>query len=305
MRFSVIIPFYNLETYVHSTLESVLAVIPADAEVICVDDGSTDSTPAVLDAYAARYPFVRVVHQPNGGEGAARNAGVEQATGEWITFLDGDDIWLPNMMTEAEAVLADHSDAEILAFRFLPFDDGAAVPAPVAATSVRVYDTRAFIASDVLMRVGVFPTFFRRALFGDVRFSALPLGADRLYVAACLARANGVVLTDAGVHGYRVREGSMARAAWTARKVTSLVDYGAGSLRYLSSSGKRIGRSGAAYLGDVLLRIAVKYIRRLTEDRDKVIRHWLGALRAVDVRLLTPGQRLRRWWLIWYNSKRV
>ena len=82
MKLSVVIPFYNLDRYVRPCLDSVAsAARGADTglEVVCVDDGSTDGTPAALDGFAAEDPRIRVVHKPNGGEGSARNAGVAAA----------------------------------------------------------------------------------------------------------------------------------------------------------------------------------------------------------------------------------
>ena len=313
MKVSVVIPVYNLASCVRATLDSVVAAAEAapavELEVLCVDDGSTDASPAILDAFfpalASRPPTLsfRVLHKPNGGEGSARNAGMAVATGDWLAFLDGDDVWLPNFLVRAAAAVEEHPDADVVGFRFAPFDDGGEPPAvPAEASRTVRYDTRESIPSEAILGVGVFPTLFRRGLFSALAFSALPLGADRLYVAACLARAKTVVLSDEVVHGYRIREGSMARAAWDARKVTSMIDYAAGSLGHLSASGKRIGRAGAAYLADVLTSVAAKHVRRLTDGKDAVRRHWTDALRSADPVLFPGRRRLMRRWVLWYNS---
>ncbi|AQP45765.1 glycosyltransferase family 2 protein [Tessaracoccus flavus] len=88
---SVIVPVYNVAPYLTQCLDSVLAQTFGDFELLLVDDGSTDGSSALCDAYAARDDRVRVVHQPNAGLSAARNAGLKLALGEFITFLDGDD----------------------------------------------------------------------------------------------------------------------------------------------------------------------------------------------------------------------
>lgn len=304
MRISVVIPFYNLERYVRPCLDSVLAAIRrggagASIEVICVDDGSADGTAALLDAAAADFTSAgacfRVIRKPNGGEGSARNAGLEAATGDWVTFLDGDDVWLGGMLSKAVAAMDRHPDADIVNFVYRPFDDGAEPP-PETDGAERRYETRTRLPSDTILGVGVFPTFFRRAVFGDLRFSDLPLGADRLYVSACLARASRIVMSDACVHGYRIRANSMARAVWNRRKVQSMVDFAAGSLRNLS--GKRLGRKGRNYLSYVLTKFSAKYIRRMTEERDETRGYWLRTLAGFDPSLLSFRYRLwRRWYL--------
>ena len=304
MRSSVIIPFYNLGRYVRPCLDSVREAIRrggagVDIEVICVDDGSTDGTAALLDAAAGDFKSAgagfRVIHQPNGGEGSARNAGLEAATGDWVTFLDGDDVWLGGMLAKAIALIGRHSDADIVNFVYRPFDDGAEPPRESDGAERR-YETQTSLPSDVILGVGVFPTFFRRAVFGGLRFGDLPLGADRLYVSACLARADRIVMSDACVHGYRIRENSMARAVWNRRKVQSMVDFAAGSLRNLN--GKRLGRKGHNYLSYVLTKFTAKYIRRMTEERDETRGYWLRTLAAFDPSLLSFRYRLwRRWYL--------
>lgn len=89
--FSIIIPVYNVAPYLRECLDSVLAQTFTDWEAICVDDGSTDGSGAILDEYAECDPRFRVIHQTNSGVSAARNNGIEHATGEWISFVDSDD----------------------------------------------------------------------------------------------------------------------------------------------------------------------------------------------------------------------
>lgn len=90
-RISVIIPAYNAESYLHRCLDSLLAQTFTDFELLLIDDGSRDRSGAIGDAYAGRDPRIRVFHQPNGGVSSARNTGLDQARGEWITFVDADD----------------------------------------------------------------------------------------------------------------------------------------------------------------------------------------------------------------------
>lgn len=87
---SVIIPTYNRERFVVPAIESVLRQSFSDRELIVVDDGSTDDTPLQLERYENR---IRYFYQANAGPGAARNKGVQAATGEWLAFLDSDDEW--------------------------------------------------------------------------------------------------------------------------------------------------------------------------------------------------------------------
>ena len=89
---SLIVPVYNMEQYLPRCMESLLAQTCRDFEVILVDDGSTDSSGALCDSYAARYPgMIRVIHKSNGGPSSARNAGMDAARGDFVIFPDPDD----------------------------------------------------------------------------------------------------------------------------------------------------------------------------------------------------------------------
>lgn len=95
MNVSVIIPAYNAAETIADTLESLLAQTHSNWEAIVVDDGSTDETAEVTKKFAERDARIRMIKQPNGGEGAARNAGIAQARYDWLLFLDADDWILP------------------------------------------------------------------------------------------------------------------------------------------------------------------------------------------------------------------
>lgn len=90
-QISVIVPVYKVEAYLPACVESILAQTERDFELLLVDDGSPDNCPALCDDYAARDHRVRVIHKPNGGVSSARNAGLDQALGEYVVFIDSDD----------------------------------------------------------------------------------------------------------------------------------------------------------------------------------------------------------------------
>lgn len=92
MKISVIMPCFNGERYLEDCLDSVLAQTTPDFELIVVDDGSTDRSLGIMERYAAQDARIRVLHQVNGGVSAARNLGLKHAQGEWLTFVDCDDL---------------------------------------------------------------------------------------------------------------------------------------------------------------------------------------------------------------------
>jgi glycosyltransferase involved in cell wall biosynthesis len=91
-RVTVVVPVYDVERWLPESLDSVLGQSGVDLQVVVVDDGSPDGSGAIADAYAARDDRVRVLHVPNGGLGSARNVGAEHVTGDYLGFLDSDDV---------------------------------------------------------------------------------------------------------------------------------------------------------------------------------------------------------------------
>ena len=95
---SVIIPVYNVEPYLNACIASVCAQTYRNIEIILVDDGSTDRSPEICDEWARRDKRICVIHQENRGVSSARNAGICQAHGKYISFVDSDDITQPNLL---------------------------------------------------------------------------------------------------------------------------------------------------------------------------------------------------------------
>lgn len=93
---SIIVPVYNVEKYLPECVDSILEQTYKSIEVILVDDGSTDSSGELSEKYAEDYAFVKVIHKKNAGLGFARNTGIDYATGDYITFVDGDDFIAPD-----------------------------------------------------------------------------------------------------------------------------------------------------------------------------------------------------------------
>lgn len=122
MKYSVIVPVYNVEQYLEKCLDSILEC-KGDYEVICIDDGSTDNSPAICDTYSSRYPDrVVTVHQKNKGLGGARNSGIEIARGEYLLFVDSDDFISPDTVSVLDAALEKH-DADIVIFAMQTVDE--------------------------------------------------------------------------------------------------------------------------------------------------------------------------------------
>lgn len=116
IKVSVIVPVYNAQDYLEQCIVSILAQTLQEIEVICVDDSSTDRSLEILKKYEKEDSRVRVLTQPNSGAGAARNRGLSQASGEYLSFLDADDFFEPDMLELAYAK-AKEDRADMVVFK--------------------------------------------------------------------------------------------------------------------------------------------------------------------------------------------
>lgn len=115
--FSFVLPIYNVEAFLPDCLGSLLWQSFDHAyEIICVDDGSADSSKEVVRAYQKRYPNIRLVKKENGGVSSARNAGLKQAEGEYVWFVDPDDYIAPKCLAGIYAAFLRFPEAEMLYF---------------------------------------------------------------------------------------------------------------------------------------------------------------------------------------------
>jgi glycosyltransferase involved in cell wall biosynthesis len=166
-RVSAVIPVYNGERYLREAIQSVLAQDYPDLELIVVDDGSTDGSAAIARSFGER---VRYHHQPNAGLSAAQNAGIEQARGRFIAYLDCDDLWMPDKIARQITVFDRDSAVDLVFGQVEQFYS----PEPAAGQKREVppvmagFSTGTMLARiDVFERVGRFSSAFRIGEFLD------------------------------------------------------------------------------------------------------------------------------------------
>ena len=215
MKFSVVIPVYNVKDYLEKCVDSVLAQTGADYEILLVDDGSTDGVcPEICDRYGREYPDrIRVIHQENGGLGAARNTGIEAAQGEYLVFIDSDDYILPGLLEDVSAALAEHP-CDIIDFGFQVVREDGTVTETHAGElpsgcvlSLSEYPQMLLVLPSAWRRV------YRRSLFLNtgIRYPSRVWYEDIRTTLKLFAAADGVVSIPKPYYAYLVREGSITR----------------------------------------------------------------------------------------------
>lgn len=198
MKLSIIVPVYKAEKYLHKCVDSLLAQTVEDFEIILVNDGSPDGSLAIMEEYAAAYPDkLRCLSTENGGQGRARNLGIEIARGDWLGFVDSDDWVEPDMyeklLTAAEAEGADLAVCRILGLH----DDGREELLPTWQEGRPL--AAAGSASNKI---------FRRELVGEIRFPEGVWYEDFAFSAKLLMKSKKTVNVPQPLYLYRIGQPS-------------------------------------------------------------------------------------------------
>lgn len=248
MRLSAIIPVYNVAPYLRRCLDSVRAAVDrlgdgSAVEMICVDDGSTDGSSAILDEYVKRDSRIRVVRQDNQGLSAARNAGLDLAQGEWIAFIDSDD-WV---------------EEDYFTALFGAAEKGCAKIASELTDDCSATDYWCSSAANPAVAWG---KIYRSDLWVGLRFPVGRLHEDEFTTHKAVFKAGFVAGTGRRLYHYEKREGSITGSE-SAKSMQDWLDALAEQAEHLKQFGAR------AYAQTLAKKIQVE--------------HWLGRVADEDV----------------------
>ncbi len=154
---SVIVPVYNVENYIRQCVDSLLNQTLPSIEIILVDDGATDTSPKICDEYANKYSNIKVLHKANGGLGSARNAGMKEARGKYIGFVDSDD-YVSEKMYETLLKLAETNKADCAYCECIRFWKNKVDAAPKQEKTIKIYSNDEILNPYLLDRVGCNPS---------------------------------------------------------------------------------------------------------------------------------------------------
>ena len=213
--YSVVIPVYNAEKYLRSCIECVLAQnTTSEFEIILVNDGSKDNSAQICDRYASQTSCIKVIHQSNQGVSVARNIGVAAAQGQYVLFLDADDLWDPALLTQLDAYLMNEPD--IIEFGYRRFDGDhireTVVPPHVFSGKSGGEYFESFVAINRLPTGSCWAAAFKRQLLQeyDLRFPlGVCYGEDLMFHMSCLKYAKNVYSICEPLYGYRENEASV------------------------------------------------------------------------------------------------
>lgn len=290
---SIIVPVYKVEPYLDACVESIVKQTHRELEIILVDDGSPDRCPAMCDAWAERDSRIRVIHKINGGAAAARNAGLDIARGEYIGFVDSDDMIRPDMYE----VLLDalHKTGKKIACCQSGWTPGEAYEKQ--SPNILAMDTEDTVKAILTRRVGtaLWRRLYHRSLWDGLRLPEGQINEDYPVLIPTAVAAGGMVEVREKLYFYRPTPDSVTATGW--KKDTGIV------LENLELMHRQIQENGlnctaefrdfvihTCYFGVVAME---KHLPELSPAGRDVHRRYLRAMRKLWVRGLYG--RVLRW----------
>ena len=277
---SVIVPVYNAAAFLARGIDSILAQSYKDFELILVDDGSKDGSGAICDDYARHDSRVKVIHQENAGVSAARNAGLKAAQGEWVTFVDSDDLVLDCFLESLVNAVSRDDQIDLAYCGYAIVERN---------TTVNTYQSASYIGKDalrqlfsstnLLYRCSPWAKLFRLSIIkaNDLEFDTrLQVSEDRLFIYNYLQHVRGIAMSS--VLGYLY--GSFSSTSLKNKRVpTEMLVYRQQSLTAAARQmveQYRLDQGGAYLISRHLVLILFELIRNVYYDSgvsDKTIKH--------------------------------
>lgn len=252
---SIIVPVYNVETYLGRCMESILKQTYKCLEIILVDDGSTDSSGKMCDEYAKTDSRVKVIHKTNGGLSDARNAGLEIATGEYIGYVDSDD-WIEPQMYECMYNACVENKAELAVCRyFSEYKDrteSGGTDSIVPLTQDKLLDIYIRGNDKYIIYNSVWSKLFKRELVEDMIFPKGRNSEDIMYTTKSFCRLNRAVYIDRCLYHYVLdREGSIMNVSRGERMFRDEIPFWREHISYIRE-----------LVSDVMADLALYYFQR-------------------------------------------
>lgn len=216
-KLSIIVPVYNVQKYISDAIDSIIlneSNLEDWLEVILVDDGSTDKSGIICDQYALKYSFIKVIHQKNQGLSAARNVALDIANGEWIVFVDSDDIVRENYLSVLLNIIKYNKEADIIIFKYRMFIENNSIKNTVATYSPQKISTLSkstamfYITTEEIGNYA-WNKIFRKKLFKDIRFPVGKRYEDIAVMHKYFQLANNICLYNDYLYFYRQRVNSI------------------------------------------------------------------------------------------------
>lgn len=299
---SIIVPVYKVEAYLSRCVDSILAQVYSDFDLILVDDGSPDGSGSLCDAYAARDARVHVIHQENGGLSAARNAGIDWAflhsDSEWLTFIDSDDWVHPEYLELLLKTALDHG-ADVCIGEYAN-TNGEPLPETLYPR-VGMAETEDYYVRHVIAATVAWGKLYKKECFRDLRYPPGKLHEDEFVTYRILFRYPEIPVVGAPLYAYFQNPEGITGGAWSPERLAALEALEGQVAFFLEIGAQRAARARFRSLARRHLREQAE-ANRYDGFSDREKRACVGRLRA-NLRRLLKKYRGYRWVSLWNRGE--
>lgn len=259
-KISIIVPIYNVEKYIRRCIESILNQTYTNFELILIDDGSTDSSGVICDEYANKDNRIKVIHKENGGLSSARNAGLDIATGEYISFVDGDDYIAEDMIEKLyNSITGNNADIAVCNYKCVDENgnclDNLNKGTPIITTVYSKNDYfRNLACKKYYYYVIACNKLYKKDLFKGIRYPLGKLCEDNHIIDSLVEQCSVISSIKDSLYFYVQRNGSIMS--------------GKNTKRYLDDAEAFLNRTQRAYLSnfecrELLITMSIRNAARL------------------------------------------
>ena len=276
-KISVIVPVYNIAAYLDECVSSLAAQTHRDLEIMLIDDGSTDGSGELCDAWARRDERVKAIHKVNGGAASARNAGLDQCTGDFVCFVDSDDVVEPEYVAHLMQALAESgADAAVCGFDFWSQDGFKPQPAQSVQGVCSGEDYMFRFLHDWSCSL-LWNKIYSREVIGDLRMAEGHRIDDEYFTYQVCMNCRRVAVTDRCLYHYRMRASSAVQDV-TARKEQLMLDRVGYVIQRYAHIARRMPDLEDAYFSDALDTMT-RYWRHSKDmpQAQRQIRSWINS----------------------------
>ena len=284
---SVIVPVYNTERYLERCLESIASQTYTDLEVIIVDDGSTDRSPEICQHYVALDSRFTYHRQENQGVSAARNAGLDRATGQYVSIVDSDDWLEPDLYAVALAAIQKQA-VEVLFFEyFVDTNNQIRAHREYDDSSYGTLDRRRAVRTTILSANSfAFTRIFLRSVVAETRFRTdLHWGEETVFVLQVLDKVSSAFYIPDALYHYVQSEGSATRSGFNPRRLSGILTAHA-IIEFTKRDYPELEEHAHAFFGGILTELIIE-VDADPDARSKHSHPLKVQLRTVTRQLLT------------------
>ena len=231
---SIIIPVYNVKDYLRECVDSVLGQLYVQTEIILVDDGSTDGSSEICDEYARLDKRIKVIHKTNGGLSSSRNVGLDTISGQFVTFVDSDDVIIGNdVYSKLMRKFEESPDLDIVQFDVI--HKYTSTEQHTRTYPFKTYRSKVDILDGYLsqnIHVSCCDKIFKAEVFKNIRFPEKQISEDIAIIPQIINNINSLETCDIGFYGYRYRDGSISNSILPYWKICSILSSYSKYLKY-------------------------------------------------------------------------